>query len=891
MTPPSLDSLAGAWITRARLEHLPSLRNQWGQAHVNADLASLSWLALPPLSGGYHTGALRINGRVPAARRFRWSPWGVERQGDARSVRIRTDTRLGYEASEVFWRVEFSHDGPAPVTLDVEQELYATVAVSTVDWGWLYGTPWTAGHHHDFYTTERIRADVLRAPAGRQVFLPPDERWVRLGRPRVPGIQRDEDSAPMLLEAELPDHTSPDSGRVRPPAARAQVRFGSDSYDLTDDDSEFRVARCRLDILTFEVRPAFAGGSGVLLTHGNHPDSAQVGLVDGRPWLRIAGEYAESAGELPASAWSRLRVVVSGTGASLSVDDAVVAVIRPWWQGTRWKTTVDGSVLSGFDTVSGARSAYSFSVAPDSLSADGPGGVARWRVTVHPGQPVTLGVVLHLTEGAEPVVPVDFDAAFDAVADRWRQTWLDAFEPGNPTFSGHLPVLGNARPGLLRTYYLGALLAIYMRNTRVSPIGPVFLTGGPRLGATTTFYWDQCEWARTAALLEPVGTRAWILAALAQPYDRSHSFDTRNLVPIGNHYAANDLALFRAVQAYVGVTADLSILDERAGGTTVLDHLREIAYRPRKAGDTVLVDFGRDPWELLECVPNYRDVVVSFNAGYVGLLNGFGALLRHLARVTASPHLAAEAATAETDADRLAAAVLRRYAGEGRWKIGHPDHDDTIGHVLDFVLVAAEMPEYLSDARRAELVEFVMTRLVDGNWMRALDPADPIAPKSDRPDHGAAGAFAAWPGATAYGLCRLGRPDLAEAFLGRLHASVNGGLWGQAVEAIGGGRFRVAERGVANRDSNAAVAVTEAVLAGLFGIDAGFASLDRPTGTRVSSCGRLSGVRANGFDLDPPGGLPGPPAREATVNSVEGDDREKACRPSRHGQHTHRPPA
>ena len=56
---PDLDEVAGPWVDAADLAHLPSLRNQCGQGHVNADLSSLSWLAAPPYSFGYHTGVLR----------------------------------------------------------------------------------------------------------------------------------------------------------------------------------------------------------------------------------------------------------------------------------------------------------------------------------------------------------------------------------------------------------------------------------------------------------------------------------------------------------------------------------------------------------------------------------------------------------------------------------------------------------------------------------------------------------------------------------------------------------------------------------------------------------------------------------------------------------------
>ena len=97
--PPPLDDFADEWLDRHDLAHLHSLRNQWGQAHVNGDLTSLSWLAIPPFSGGYHTGALRVDGHVLAAERLRWAPWGVEREAAADGIRVRTDTRLGYEAA------------------------------------------------------------------------------------------------------------------------------------------------------------------------------------------------------------------------------------------------------------------------------------------------------------------------------------------------------------------------------------------------------------------------------------------------------------------------------------------------------------------------------------------------------------------------------------------------------------------------------------------------------------------------------------------------------------------------------------------------------------------------------------------------------------------------
>jgi len=47
---PDIDEVAGHWVDAADLAHLPSLRNQVGQGHVNADLSSLAWLVMAEAS-------------------------------------------------------------------------------------------------------------------------------------------------------------------------------------------------------------------------------------------------------------------------------------------------------------------------------------------------------------------------------------------------------------------------------------------------------------------------------------------------------------------------------------------------------------------------------------------------------------------------------------------------------------------------------------------------------------------------------------------------------------------------------------------------------------------------------------------------------------------------
>jgi hypothetical protein len=891
---PALDDVLGGWLDRDELVHLHSLRNQWGQAHVNADLTSLSWLAIPPYAVGYHTGVLRVDGHVCPAQRFRWAPWGVDREAAYDDLVIRSTASMAYEATRVLWRIKVSNTSDRIRQVALAQELLAAVAHSEVDWGWTYGTPWSRGNYHDFHATERIRAETIAQEPREAQLLPADARPLRLGRPRPPGIQRDEDGDAMLIGSALPDHSTTDVDRDRLPAVIGSVsevalvspggeRTAVDGpWVLASDDAEWRLppvvieAGTRLDVDVVLADPA---QTGVILTHGNHADSLQVGLRSGRPWLTIGGEHVEAAREIAAGAF-RLSVTVGDRSASLSVDGTELGRTTEWWRSGRWRASEEGGVVVIDDTRSPGHAAYAVAPTPSQLTAEDGRAIAEWQLSIEPGASQTVWVALELGVDRAAVVNRAADAARDgqaalaAVADRWRRLWLNAFMPGNDDHSGYLPVLETQRAGLARTYYTGILLALYLRNTGVSGLGPVFLTGGPRLGPTTTFFWDHAEWARTASMLEPVGMRAWILAALAQPYDRSHSFDTRHLLPVGNHYAANDYALFRCIQAYVGVTGDVAFLAEHAGARTVIDHLRHIAVPPDSAraayAGGILVDFGDDPWELLECVPNYRHAVVAFNAASVGMLRALAWLERQLERPDEATALTARAA-------ELTTAVRGQYAGGGRWRIAYPAGNDVIGHCLDFQLVAAEMADGLEAKVADELADFVENVLIDGDWMHALAPDDPIAPFADRPDHGASGAFAGWPGATAYGLVQLGRTDAAAVFLARLHRATSGALWGQAVEAIGAGRYRVAERGASNRESSAGVAATEAVIAGLFGIKADIRSIEAPQGVTATRFGTLRGVRAIGFDL--------PAAsdnwREAMRSSLSGNSHARSHRGNR----------
>jgi hypothetical protein len=841
---PDIDEVAGEWMDAADIAHLPSLRNQFGQGHVNADLSSLAWLAAPPYTFGYHTGVLRLDGAILPAQRFRWKPWGVQREHVGPRVTVQTDARMVLQRDILLWQVQVTNNTGAPIDCTISQDLLAMVARTETGWGWLYDVPWTGGNYHDFMTLERIRSSVLREPTSAYL-LGAGPRRLRLGKPRLPGIQRDADTEPMSLAYELPRHVSEDAvyphghgaavtvrnircaGGGRPIlVASAEIALHRSS-EVTLGTFELRAGQ----LFELELRLDAPDQTGIVLTHGNHPDSLQLGVDDGRLWFGISGEKEYATSDVVAGRWYRVAIALDDERVAMSVDGEEVAATSHWSASPRWKSLPDGALVNVTDNRSPARASYGFDTAPTSLEAFGAGARAEWALRLDAHQTTSIGIVCaygddELTVAATAAgAASDLGAALASSEAGYRDLWGAMFTPGNPHFSGHLPTLTSADEGVSRSYYMAALQALYMRNTRISAPEPVFLTGGPRLGPTTTFFWDHTEWSRLYALLEPAGLRSWLLRALSGPYDRSFGFDAMNGGPLGNRYAANDYALFRLIEHYVCVTGDVEFLGERAGSVTVLAHLKRLAYgwkaRQTAATGGVLADFGADPWTLLECVPNYVNVVASFNAAYAGMTRSLAGLLRYLGHGSA-------AESAEAEAAGLAREVVGMSLPGGRWQIRHPGATESIGHCLDFGLVAAHLHADLSDGQRSEAVGFVTEKLLAATWMRALAPDDPAAPLSNRPDHGAAGAFCAWPGVTAHGLAALGRRDLAAKLLGAVHGSASGGLWGQAMEVVSDERgqwVRVAEDGASNRDSIAAVATAEAVVSGLFGFEPTFTGL------------------------------------------------------------------
>lgn len=848
---PSLAELAGEWKAFDWLAHLPSVRNQLGQAMVNRDMTSLSWLASPPFACGYHTGTLSLNGEVPLSTSFRWYPYQALRRAEVRGISIESATRMLFDEHGVAWRVEIENSTNEALSVDVELDCMAMVVEQKDNWGWLYGQPWKNGIRHDFVTAERQRA-LIGSPHSHQFMLSPFAREVVIGScapVRDSGVSDADGDTPMLCESELPQHTTPAGkpkhkpsfvGRVkslqlRDDAAPAPLNpKGNVLLDhpqelvLTGPTSRFVIEEIVLPeklTLQLAVMPTKSSSDGYVLSHGNQPESLQLYLTAGRLHLDLGGDCIELSAPLPVNQWSLVTITFDGRIARLFVENVLCGETTPWWAAKQWKSQVVSSrCLEVRHESSGTVAYYTFAERPDFLVEHGSGGKARWRMLLQPGQRTTIEYVLHIGNGAAQVrrraeaFASDFPREFAAIADRWENRWRGMFSPGGGFFSGHLPILETDDEKLKRVYYMTPLNMLYMLRTGLPVNDKVFLSGGPRLGPTITFFWDTQGFSTLYALLEPIGMKAWIKSVLKHDIATFFALDNYGDFTIGNRYVANNESLSRLIHDYVAVTGDKAFLLEQVGSKSVLQHLDTMTNAWMKMTDArtggKCADFGPDHWDLLECVPNYKHVVASFNAAFVQMS-------RRLATIYQMFGDHDEAESLRASARGIADGVLALYAGGGHWFTRHPDGDQVVHHCLDFQLVAAALHEDLPAAVKNEMVTFVREELLTDSWMRAQSLLDPVVEYSDRPDHGAFGAYDGWPGETAYGLTRLGRHDVALNFMRSIYPVTLESTWSQAHEFFGDVRsrhaeVRIAERGANCRDAISGSTIGEAFVRGIF---------------------------------------------------------------------------
>lgn len=423
-------------------------------------------------------------------------------------------------------------------------------------------------------------------------------------------------------------------------------------------------------------------------------------------------------------------------------------------------------------------------------SLDGPGWLVALEWELGSGAELAWTATQGTRPGAEP-------AGDDTTAEsEWERIWLDAFTPGNPTFSGHLPALDFGDDKLNRLYYMGILSLLNSRRlVRPPDVRDRFVTGGQAIwtadgqplspfytagvtdGApTTSALWDMQFQAPLLARLDPDVLRTQLEAFLRVDMSRSWGIEQLTGTPVGMWYAANDGAIVSAARDYIDGTGDRAWLDKPIDGRPVRDHLLgHVLNHDSLRGESALADYGTSE-HLLECVSSYEHQVASFNA--------LAAWCYRYAADVLTPERAIELVER---AERTERAVIELLMPDGVFQCRGPDGTRVVRSALDFMYVATYMPEALDEAARKSMLTFFVQELETVDWMLALSQSDPDSLtdrlpnfQTFRADHQSTGSWDGWPGLAAGARMTLGDTAATIDWLRRISAVTWEGPFGQA---------------------------------------------------------------------------------------------------------------
>lgn len=696
---PSLETLSGEWVSIDTIDMEPSIRNFRGQALVNRDLTSISWFASAPYSGGYHTGVLKLNGKVPKVSKFRWQPYQAIRNGEQNNWSIQSYTRMLFEKDAVLWKVEITNTDMVEKDLTIDLDLIGFISkYEEEDWQWWYPYPKLEGK-----TTIR------------------DEETENIRK-----------------------------------------HIGTGIYEKEGFDYK---------------------------------------LIDGKP--------------------TPVKTIMTWPN-----DEEIL-------NSSKYSAKNENNIIFIKDSETDALCAFKLINKPDKLEIKNAGGTATWQMNLKPNETITINYIMAFGDD-ESVVKSNiinwsesFEENYKSVKDSWNEKWGQIFQPGNSLISGAFPILETNDPIASKVYYTGPLTMLYLTHTNLPQHEKVFLTGGPRWGASITFFWDITEWSTLWATVDPKMAKEHLSSWISIDPSKYYGQDNFGGKGVGNGYSANYWALFQMIRAYITVSGDYEFLESEIDGKTVLQHLEHYAtnwqrisiYGQEGANDDLykLADFGDDEWNLLECVPTYKHIVPSFNAGYIWMMRETAAFHKKSGNTEKAESLLSEA-------ERMIERLLKLYAGEGVWYSLYPNGEKIeVRHCLDFMFLGRYMPDDIPKNIKSEMMDFAYRELITDNWMRAQSLKDVAAEQSDRADHGPLGAFDGWPAGTMDALTQLGYPDKALDFYHNIEPVTYEGIWSQAHELWGDDKYkksakvRIAERGWHNRESSSGIAMSQVMLKNFFG--------------------------------------------------------------------------
>lgn len=492
------------------------------------------------------------------------------------------------------------------------------------------------------------------------------------------------------------------------------------------------------------------------------------------------------------------------------------------------------------DNKSDAVAYYHFLNQPDSITHEGDVTNVSYKLSLSAGGEKEFKILMAIDSSEKGASfkakewQQHFDEVFKEAKDLWQRRYYQAFQPGNDFFSGYLPTLVTKDSALRRIYYSSVVSWLELLRTNFKTgYKRVFVTAGPDYANTLTYYWDMVSYSTLWALLDPAAMRKQLLLFMSQDIKHGYAVNFMTLRQCGPWYSFNDYALFHAVYIYLNITGDTSFLNIPVGNTTVCKRLYALATSWKKLlkPGTWLADYGGIA-NNTETDPNYVHIVPALNAANVWMCRRMAAIVADRGEKNAAQEL-------RNDADSMADAVLKLYVNhKGYWYSENEQGiKKAIPTCIDFFTIGECMTKDLTNKMKKEMMEFVMTDLWKGNWMRALALYDDAAQQtlstaagraslysswqgmSLRPDHGVTGAYTAWPALTAETFLYFNRPELFLHYLRLVAPVLKEGPFGQSAYVSSEiAPVRKAGRGGQDYFEGAGGAFAEVIIRSLFGV-------------------------------------------------------------------------
>lgn len=429
--------------------------------------------------------------------------------------------------------------------------------------------------------------------------------------------------------------------------------------------------------------------------------------------------------------------------------------------------------------------------------------VPAWHVEIAPGGNfrVCLLCTYHADRGTAETMAEQWHGrearAFAVSRTRWETLWAAAFTPGNPVFSGSLPVLESDSEAIRRLYYNGVLTLLTIRRTYPQAlVNPGYITLWPRRGEGSVYLsWELPYTSGLLARLDPLVLKEMLLLQMSAPELQGQMTNYFN----GKHWgwgccvyphaiiaAGLNLLRFHPDQSWLEAAVHRRPEGKPAGSTpekpeeaalyrtlTAREAFLEMVtmHRRRHLPDSALVDFG-DRHAYHECLTTYAHGTAGHTAVQAWALQ------------EAEPWLGGET---RNERQQLIAAIRALYRpGAGYFDCQHPDGTrHPAANLYDVGLVLNHIGGELPAAMVAEIEAFVRRELATPTWAHCLSPNSADIVDGIRADHGWSGCFVAWPAQFVLGLLRAGRRPswVADWLVGMARLTLQGpfaqGYWAE----------------------------------------------------------------------------------------------------------------